>query len=392
MKILLLKEIKTNIHGTVTLADRLFKYFNNNGHDCYLSKYCESPIIDSYGLKDKILPLNQWKLKEHEVFYKKVNFDIIYCLTSYDALIAHRLKDLYFKTAKVFIGIYHPRQFMIPTHFINNYQEYLYTKLIKNTHPANLIFMDEACKRSHTEYYKLNFEDSPVIPLPMTILGKELSNYYDQNKIVSVGRITDFKPYPFGVVKALKKLKNNQKTTFKYHVIGEGCNHEKLKKLISDLDMEEDVILHGSIPYLKINDLIKDAYYFIGMGTTVGEAAGIGIPSIVAIDDEENDCYGLVGRLPDNILGEQGEELPTISYEELLYKLSNLTADAYKKERQLSLEKSNYYAVEKVAKSFIKVFEKGSNDHLKVSILDLFLFQAARVQLKFFLKKRFRQK
>jgi glycosyltransferase involved in cell wall biosynthesis len=281
---------------------------------------------------------------------------------------------------------------MVPTHFINNYQEYLFTKIIKNTPPANLIFMDEACKRSHTEYYKLNFEDSPVIPLPMTIVGKELSDYYDKRKIVSVGRITDFKPYPFGVVKALKKLNDNKKLSFKYHIIGDGCNFLKLKKLISDLKMEDDVILHGTVPYFKINDLIKDACYFIGMGTTVGEAAGIGIPSIVAIVDEENESYGLLGRLPNNILGESGEDLPTKSYEELLDNLSNLTTDAYKKERQLSLEKSNYYAVENVADSFINVFKKGTDAHLKISILDLLFYKAAKIQLKFFLKKRYKQK
>jgi hypothetical protein len=78
MKILLLKEIKTNLHGTVTLAERLFTYLNKNGYECYLSKYCESPIIDSYGFRDNILPLNQWGVKENEAFYKNLKFDIIY--------------------------------------------------------------------------------------------------------------------------------------------------------------------------------------------------------------------------------------------------------------------------------------------------------------------------
>ena len=206
MTILILKEISTQLYGTVTLAGRLFNYFNENGINCYLSKYQESSIINSYAFQNKILPVNQWKLKVNKDLYKNLQIDIIYCLTSYDALTAYRLKKYFFKSAKIFIGIYHPNQFMVPTNFFTNYQEYLYTKIIKNIPIENLIFMDEACKQSHQKYYKIDFKDSPLVPLPMKIIGKTLSESYQKNKLVSVGRITEFKPYPFGVVKAMKKL------------------------------------------------------------------------------------------------------------------------------------------------------------------------------------------
>ncbi|MBA2249345.1 MAG: glycosyltransferase [Chitinophagaceae bacterium] len=252
--------------------------------------------------------------------------------------------------------------------------------------------MDDACRKSHHEYYNLNFDDSSIIPLPMIINKKPLSDNYEKNKIVSVGRITAFKPYPFGVVKAIKKLNDTTGLKLTYHIIGEGHEYDKLKKLVANLKMQKNVIFYGTIPYSEINNIIKDAYCFIGMGTTVGEAAGIGLPSLVAIIDEENDSYDLLGRLPNNILGEPGEDLRTIPYEESLYNLCNLTPEAYQRERELSLKKAAYYAVENVAELFIKAFKKGADDTLKFSTLDLLLFEATRIQLKFFLKKGYRHK
>ena len=70
MRILILKNISTELFGTITLAGRLFHYFNKNGIDCYLSKFQESKIIDSYDYQNKVLPINYWNLKSNKNIYK----------------------------------------------------------------------------------------------------------------------------------------------------------------------------------------------------------------------------------------------------------------------------------------------------------------------------------
>ena len=99
-----------------------------------------------------------------------------------------------------------------------------------------------------------------------------------------------------------------------YHIVGEGENFGQLKKMIEELSLQNYITLYGSVPYTKINDIIKDSYCFIGMGTTVGEASGIGLPSLVAIVDDVEHTYGLLGNLPENIVGEPGENLPLFNY------------------------------------------------------------------------------
>ena len=392
MRILILKNISTELFGTITLAGRLFHYFNKNGIDCYLSKFQESKIIDSYDYQNKVLPINYWNLKSNKNVYKNLNIDIIYCLASDDALAAFRLKKYYFKSAKIFIGVYHPRQFMVPTHFFTNYQEYLYTKIIKNIPFQNLIFMDEACKQSHQKYYKIKFNDSPIVPLPMEIKGKILEESFQKDKIVSVGRITNFKPYTFGVIRAIKKLKSEKGICFQYHIIGDGSDCIKLKKFVNAENMNEHVIFHGSIPYESINKIIMDAFCFIGMGTTVGEAAGIGLPSLVAIIDEEDVSYGLIGRLPNNILGEPGEDLELISFEKSLNNLYNLSTEEYLEEKQNSLKKSSFYAISNLADLFLNTFKNGKETKINISYLDQCLFRLAQIQFRFFLKKEYRYK
>lgn len=391
MKILIVKKIKTDIHGTVTLAGRLLKYFNENGHECYLTKYLESSLLDSFGFKDKLLPVNEFNIREYATIYEALSFDAIYCLTADDSIVGFQLKNTFFKKANVLVGIYHPLQFMTPTSFLPNYKEYLHRKLIRSIHPQNLIFMDEACRKTHADYYGVDLKNANIIPLPMNILGKELSPIVKKNKLASVGRVTGFKPYPFGVIKAMHILKQ-QNIYYEYHIIGEGSEYAKLKKLIITLNMSKDVVLHGTVPYADINNIIKDSYCFIGTGTTVGEAAGIGLPSLIAIDSNENFCYGFLGHAPNNVLGEKGENIELVNYETALYKLHHLSEQEYKQERSDSIKKSSFYSTENVAHLFLNAFKNKNSDNFNVSFAGNLLYILSKIQTKYFIKNGFKFK
>ncbi len=392
MKILLVKKIGTDIHGTVTLALRLFNYFNENGHECYLTQYNNSPLLQELKWKSYLLKVNEWWVPFHAKRYQAVEFDVIYCLTTDDAVTGLQLQYRYFRKAKLFIGVYHPKQFFVPTFFFPNYREYLNRKIVKRIPPANLVFMDEPCKVSHSKYYSMFFDESPVIPLPMEIYGKVLAPVNDTNKIVSVGRLNNFKPYPFGVIKAVHFLKNNGYPKLTYHVVGDGNNLEKLTSLVKKLGLKDNVIFYGNVPYAEINEIIKDAFCFIGMGTTVGEAAGIGLPSLVAIIDEEDKTYGLIGSLPENILGEPGEQLPLYNYQDALTNILQLSDGEYKAEQARSIEKASFFSVNRVGKKFIEMFNGGQVFSMKISLMANMIYLFTKVQVRFLVKKEYRHK
>lgn len=392
MNILLVKKIGADIHGTVTLALRLYKYFNSRGHNCYLSKYQNAEILSTLAKPHKLIEVNEWNVGALAKPYQSLHFDVIYCLTSDDIITGLQLQHRFYKTAKIFLGIYHPRQSFVPTNFFPNYKEYLNTKIFKQLPPENIIFMDEPCKKSHSRYYQINLQRSPVIPLPMEIIGRELSEKPIKYKFCSVGRINDFKPYPFGVTKAIAELLKKGYTHLSYHIIGDGEHFDTLKQLVDDLKLHQQVTLHGNIPYSKINDIIKDSYAFIGMGTTVGEAAGIGLPSLVAIVDEKENTYGLLGRLPENIVGEPGEDLPLFRYEEAIEMLIQLSEEDYKKERALSLKKASFFSIETVGEKFIAGFNAGKSHSIKITALSNLIYLLSKIQVKYFIKKEYRHK
>lgn len=392
MNILIVKKIGSDIHGTVTLALRLYNYFNNNGHNCYLTKYKNSSFLLNLPEPKKLIEVNEWNVRTLAKKYQSLSFDVIYCLTSDDAIIGLQLQNLFYTAAKVFLGIYHPRQSFVPTKFLPNYKEHLNKKVFNLLPAENIIFMDEVCHKSHSQYYNLSLKKSPIIPLPMNIEGQELSSNYIKYKFSSVGRITDFKPYPFGVIKAIANLKERGYKDMNYHIVGEGENFGQLKKMIEELSLQNYITLYGSVPYTKINDIIKDSYCFIGMGTTVGEASGIGLPSLVAIVDDVEHTYGLLGNLPENIVGEPGENLPLFNYSNAIEKLLQLSDDDYKKERRKSIEKAAFYSIEKVGKKFIEHFARGKNSSIKISWFSNLLFLLTKIQVKYFIQKEFRHK
>ena len=392
MRILIVKKIKENLHGTVTLAERLFNYFNENGHPCFLTKYCESKLTDTFKDQQKLLPVSEWNIGKYSQEYKGIGFDVIYCLTTDDAVTGYRLQNRFFKTAKVFTGIYHPNQFMVPTDYFPNYREYLNRKIIRETNPENFIFMDEPCKRSHENYYSTDLSSSPVVPLPMDIKGYELCENYKKDKVVSVGRLTTFKPYPVGVIEAMRSLKAEGNLAFKYYIIGDGSEFSGLKNSIREWGMTEDVILEGTVAYKDINEKIKDAYLFIGMGTTVGEAAGIGLPALVAIDENKDLNYGLLGRIPENILGEKGENIKMLDYKSSLTAFYSLSDQEYREERIQSIKMAGFYKTDNIAKLFLNAFDGGGVQNFKISFFQNLLYILTKIQSRFFIKKTYRYK
>jgi len=392
MNILIVKKIKDSIHGTVTLAGRLLAYYNELGHNCYLTQYCPSSIVDGFKMADKILPVNEWNIHQHAARYRQLNIDVIFCLTTIDSIIGYQLQRHYFTSAKLFIGIYHPNQFFYPTYILPNYLDWLHRKIAHNIPAENLLFMDDPCRKSHEAYYQLSYAQSPIVPLPMNIVGKRLSEGHNRQKLVSVGRLNNFKLYPLGVIAAISRLKAEHGIECHYHIIGDGPLMAKVKKAAEEAGLEKFIQFYGQVPYGEINEIIKDAFCFIGMGTTVGEAAGIGLPAMVAIVDSPRQTYGLIGELPHNILGEKGEDIPQQDYYTALLQLYNESKETYQQQQQLSLQKAAFYSVQNVGGLLLTAFEKGKPSSFRIGWLANILYQLSRIQVRFFIKKAYRHK
>lgn len=128
----------------------------------------------------------------------------------------------------------------------------------------------------------------PIGDLNILPLGIELSKYswcnpsISSKRIVSVGRLADFKVYNRHVITELNNFRKFG--NFEYYIYGVGAELANLQKLAIEHDVQEYVHFMGQIDYKELPNVLNEAFCFIGSGTVLIEASSAGIPSIVGIE------------------------------------------------------------------------------------------------------------
>ncbi|NTQ65429.1 glycosyltransferase [Enterococcus faecium] len=106
---------------------------------------------------------------------------------------------------------------------------------------------------------------------------------FEEKFIVSVGRLDKQKNYEL-LIKAFTRAKLNAKFQEKLYILGDGPHRQKLKKMIYDLNMSDEVILLGRKS--NVNEYLKNATAFVmssdyeGLPNALIEAMAMGLPVI----------------------------------------------------------------------------------------------------------------
>ncbi len=125
-------------------------------------------------------------------------------------------------------------------------------------------------------------------------------NPNEQVKIISVGRLHWKKGIDIALL-ALSKLKK-QGHFFKYYLVGDGFEFEKLKFMSKNLNLENEVVFLGYKSSVEVSQLLKESDLFLlpsyseGLSNSALEAMCCGIPVVSsraggmneAIDDDQN--------------------------------------------------------------------------------------------------------
>lgn len=145
----------------------------------------------------------------------------------------------------------------------------------------NIVDIDEIIERSN-EKIKLEFN----------------SNYIN---LLTVGRLTEEKGYDL-IPYVVRKLKE-KRVKFKWYIIGEGELRSKLEEQIISLNLQEDIILLGSLdnpyPYFKNCDIYVQPSRHEGYCITLAEARIFNKPIVTtnfvgALEQITNNETGLV--------------------------------------------------------------------------------------------------
>jgi glycosyltransferase involved in cell wall biosynthesis len=286
------------------------------------------------------------------------NVDYLYACESNSLLLATVIQAACAPAARIVAGIYHSREYGTRQK-VKRYRQRLVEDIFAKMPAQNLFFMNEACAREHTDSVGRDFGDSPIIPLAIDA-GRFASNCRrpDRNRIVSVGRITDFKTYNFTMLEAIRDLRARGRRV-QYHVYGDGEQLPLLKQRVRECGLEECVTLHGPLPYGDFGAVMADAGVFVGMGTALLEAAACGVPALVAPESIKRPVtYGFLHELQGYNIGEYVAEATEYKLADKIGALMDLDPAAYEESCARSRARADDFSIEAVTDRLLACLEE----------------------------------
>jgi len=195
---------------------------------------------------------------------------------------------------KLTVGIYHQNEFMFAgvDYYFSNEARRLFSVLDSQS----LIFFNEASRDSHSKFFGVNYVNSTLVPVGVTLPMNVSGGVGDakSGRIVSIGNLHNFKTYNWHVIKCMREfLKINPKIV--YEIYGDGPCRKELEDLAVSLGVQDSVLFKGCIDYSDMDKVLNGAFVFVGSGTAIIEASALGIPSVIGIESSvEPVTYGFL--------------------------------------------------------------------------------------------------
>jgi len=377
MNILFVRNYPT-VDGVFTLLLRLSKQFKLDGHTPYYIDFgnktdFDHEISETFILLS-IVDINAQKNLPHiDILFPFADGELLYWCINY-------LKNGLFRNAKMVFGVYHPRAYFASS-YIGSTPDTRLHKLIFHKMPANnILFMNEIVKREHENYFNTRFENSPIIPLPVTLSNKirDLTQI-NRKKIVSIGRLEYSKRYIIPMIDVIKEL-HKKGHDFEFYIYGHGQLNQIVENYIAEKKVGHLVFLMWKLNHEDIYNVMKDAFLFVGMGTSIIEVSSIGVPSLQAIDSEKRPVtYGFFSNLSGFSIGEIKLDLPLVQMRTSIIELFAKNQFEYEKICKAHIERANTFNIDEVVKDYYNfILNALPNFNLSISKYKLFLYKIIR--------------
>lgn len=191
--------------------------------------------------------------------------------------------------ARLVTGVFSQWEFLGET---GDYKSRISQDLLTQVGAPNIVFCTEGCRTWHEPALGAEVKESHVSPLLIELPEARPSSRPHRPagepiQIVSVGNFTPFKTYHFTLPFVLRDLRS---AGVKVHwtVFGEGPELERTRRIVAEAGVEDLVTLAGRVPYERFHDEVAKADLYIGAGTTLIEASALGVPTLVALDDNSD--------------------------------------------------------------------------------------------------------
>lgn len=273
-------------------------------------------------------------------------------------LCAQRLTACLEQNIKCVFGIYHTNELAWGGDKLPAYEAYFRKKMF-SVPPMFLFFNQSSVDMTAKK------NGSPNYPLMLFPLGVDMPSDNGHTKaaageklrLVSVGRLVEFKTYNLYMLDVARQLKDDG-IQFSYSIFGSGPLHDAMKVRVEKLGLEQEVILEGDLEYSRLDEELSMHQVFIGTGTALLHAAANGLACITAIENEkDSNSYGYFSELPGYDYHEQDMGFQKYKFYDLIAEYSLLDEAGRADLSERHRVKSKAFNMESCADSFVVAFE-----------------------------------
>lgn len=199
-------------------------------------------------------------------------------------------------------------------------------------------FMNNAAKIAHQSFWNIPLDEYPIIhiigrkPLAQFTTKKAIDSVGIESKgadlrIVSVGRLVPFKGYNVNAPQIVRRLLDSG-IDATWDIWGYGPDEPTIVSKAGQYGVADRVRIRGALPHAEFDETVSSYDVFVGMGTSVLEAANTMTPSCVAIENQGEACYGFLHEAPTDSVGDRVDGFPERQLEEVLHSFANMDAAA----------------------------------------------------------------
>lgn len=383
---------KVMVGGAEFLIEKLARELIIRGNDAYV--ICEDIYDEMYKrfLKNsiKIFVLKKWNINSVEKVLCQINRPV--CITfEWDIFlkifllkIAEKKTIFYSIDYKILSFGEHRKESLL-----KSIEKKLSAGALKSMIRRNIVIaQDEQTIRYNKTYFGklLNIDDLKIIRIPVDVPG-ENNNMLDKDLngnfgILSIARADfPFKAYLLGLVRLIPDLNPSVTLT----IVSYGKDLERLQNEIDKLgDQKFRIKLFGKMDYDSLNSLFEESKLYIGMGTTVIDAAIRGVISIpVVAHTEKVIAYNYFHEDFRSIAVDEKSNNKII---QLIEDVLEMNDDDYSKyatiSRNLAIQN---YGTQSITKQLIDFCDNAENDSFDIKIQ---LFCSLRRIVSFFSRSR----
>jgi glycosyltransferase involved in cell wall biosynthesis len=376
---LLIVNLHLDIGGVETLLVRLIPLLNKAGIHVtllVLQKKINQEFLDAISpfctvkCLDDAFPFTRGHLRD----FFGGEFDVAFYTISQALVIGSWLlhRAGYNKTKSV-LGAYQTEIFCAESEGWRYHRTLVHRLVTQVIPPQSIIFGNTAGRDFHADRLKKNFDQSPVIRLFVDIEKYSFKDKHgiERKKIVSIGRITEYKTYNFTVLPVIRELVDMGHEA-EWHVYGDGDQFDAFKRAVSENGLEGRVFAHGKLNYSRFQEVLDDAFLFIGSGTSLIEAAACGVPALTTIEyAADASSYGYISEIEGFNMIEPGLGKKTFDIKSKVLDLLLASPEAYVNEQQACYRKAEQYSGTSIIHEYVSVFEQSARAGTAVKLSSL---------------------